>query len=163
MSLSPFFHSLRASYQSEIDDLTSDSEGRDVLRQRLAAKRREIGFLVQMMEISPEMVAVAFHQGFRITQPQVMEHLVTLEPDDFPPWDSLTDSFEWQPWARDLAAVVLQVAAKARPATSTKTMRTISACATKPVPTGWPSRVLTARIDPAMPFAATSPQHRRTP
>ena len=62
MSLSPFFHSLRASYQSEIDDLTSDSEGRDVLRQRLAAKRREIGFLVQMMEISPEMVAVAFHQ-----------------------------------------------------------------------------------------------------
>ena len=108
MSLSPFFHSLRASYQSEIDDLTSDSEGRDVLRQRLAAKRREIGFLVQMMEISPEMVAVAFHQGFRITQPQVMEHLVTLDPDDFPPWDSLDGSFEWQPWARDLAAVVLQ-------------------------------------------------------
>ena len=108
MSLSPFFHSLRASYQSEIDDLTSDSEGRDVLRQRLAAKRREIGFLVQMMEISPEMVAVTFHQGFRVTRPQVLEHILTLEPDDFPSWDSLADSFEWQPWARDLATVVLQ-------------------------------------------------------
>ena len=106
MSLSPFFHSLRASYQSEIDDLTSDSEGRDVLRQRLAAKRREIGFLVQMMEISPEMVAVTFHQGFRVTRPQVLEHILTLEPDDFPSWDSLADSFEWQPWARDLANAI---------------------------------------------------------
>lgn len=108
MNLSPFFHSLRASYQSEIDDLASDSEGTDVLQQRLKAKRREIGFLVQMMEISPEMVAVVFHRGFRFTRPAVLEHLLTLEPDDFPSWDSLADCFEWQPWAQDLAAVVLQ-------------------------------------------------------
>ena len=48
MSISPFFRALRSAYQSEIDDLTSDSEGRDVLRKRLAEKRKELGFLVQM-------------------------------------------------------------------------------------------------------------------
>lgn len=79
-----------------------------MLQQRLTAKRREIGFLVQMMEISPEMVAVIFHRGFRYTRPSVLEHLLTLEPDDFPSWDSLADSFEWQPWAQDLADVVLE-------------------------------------------------------
>ena len=64
MSISPFFLNLRSAYRSEIDDLTFDSDGRDVLHQRLAEKRREISFLVQMMELSPEMVAVIFHQGF---------------------------------------------------------------------------------------------------
>lgn len=107
MNLSRCFRELHRSYQAELDDLTSDSEGRDVLRQRLTAKRREIGFLVQMMEISPEMVAVVFHQAFRFTRPAVLEHLLTLEPDDFPAWDGFADCFEWQPWAQPLAAAVL--------------------------------------------------------
>src|SRR2546429_7336647 len=48
-----FFLQLRSAYQAELDDLTSDSEGRGVLRQRLAEKRQELGFLVKMIEISP--------------------------------------------------------------------------------------------------------------
>ena len=31
MSLSPFFQQLRSAYEAELDDLTSDSEGRGVL------------------------------------------------------------------------------------------------------------------------------------
>jgi hypothetical protein len=67
MTISPFFRNLRTAYRAEMDDLTFDSDGRDVLRQRLGEKRKEIGFLVQMMELSPEMVAVIFHQGLRFT------------------------------------------------------------------------------------------------
>lgn len=108
MNITPFFRDLRSAYQAELDDLAFDSEGRDVLRQRLGEKRREIGFLVQMMELSPEMVAVIFHQGFRFEQPAVMEHLLTLESHDFPEWDTLADGVHLQPWARDLSDVVLR-------------------------------------------------------
>jgi hypothetical protein len=44
-------------------------EQRESLRKRLAEKRNEIAFLVQMMELAPEMVAVVFHQGFRFAKP----------------------------------------------------------------------------------------------
>jgi hypothetical protein len=106
--MSSFFRALRASYQAEIDDLTFDSEGRDVLRQRLVTKRKEIVFLKQMMEISPEMVAVVFHRGFKFEQPAVMDHLLTLESDEFPDWDSLVDAVQLTPWAQELATVMLQ-------------------------------------------------------
>lgn len=49
MSISPFFHALGSAYQAEMDDLASDSEGKDVLRQRLAEKRKELVFLRQMI------------------------------------------------------------------------------------------------------------------
>jgi hypothetical protein len=108
MRISPFFLQLRSAYQSEIDDLTYDSEGRDVLRQRLTAKRKEIGFLVQMIELSPEMVAVIFHQGFRFKLPAVMEHLLTHESDEFPDWDTLVDAAHLTPWAHELTQVILK-------------------------------------------------------
>ena len=108
MSISPFFRTLRSAYQAEIDDLTSDSEGRDVLRKRLAEKRKELGFLVQMMEISPEMVAVIFHQGFRFKLPAVMEQLLRSEPEDLPEWDTLGDAVQLQPWAEALTPVILK-------------------------------------------------------
>jgi hypothetical protein len=108
MNITPFFRDLRSAYQSELDDLAFDSEGRDVLRQRLGEKRREIGFLVQMMELSPEMVAVIFHQGFRFAQPAMMEHLLTLESHEFPDWDTLADGVQLQPWAQELSDVVLR-------------------------------------------------------
>ena len=60
MSMSAFFRALRTSYQAEIDDLASDSEGRNVLRKRLQEKRTQMPLLKQMMELSPEMVAVVF-------------------------------------------------------------------------------------------------------
>ncbi len=108
MSISPFFTDLRSAYQSELDDLRFDSEGRDELRQRLADKRQELGFLVQMMELSPEMVAVVLHQGFNFRLPAVMDHLLTHEADEFPEWSSLSDAVGMAPWAQDMADVVLQ-------------------------------------------------------
>ena len=88
MRISPFFINLHSAYQAEMDDLTFDSDGRDVLRQRLADKRQQIGFLVQMIELSPEMVAVIFHQGFA--------------------FGSLSASIEMAPWTRELVRVILQ-------------------------------------------------------
>ena len=108
MTISPFFLDLRSAYQSEIDDLTFDSEGRDVLRQRLADKRKELSFLVKMMELSPEMVAVIFHQGLTFRLPAVMDQLLGFEADEFPEWTSLADAVAFTPWAQSLADVVLQ-------------------------------------------------------
>ncbi|WP_029525700.1 hypothetical protein [Polaromonas glacialis] len=108
MNISPFFRNLRSAYRAEMDDLTFDSEGRDVLRQRLAEKRREIGFLLQMMELSPEMVAVVFHQGLRFTEPAVMDHLLSHESDEFPEWASLSGGIELTPWAHELAQIILK-------------------------------------------------------
>lgn len=110
MSVSPYFLDLRSAYQAEMDDLRFDSEGQDVLHQRLAGKRQEMAFLVQMMDTSPEMVAVVFHQGFDFTEKTVMEHLLThdVDTDGFPAWSSLADGFVLAPWAQDLAHIVLQ-------------------------------------------------------
>lgn len=73
MTISPFFKHLRTSYQAELDDLTSDSEGKDVLKKRLAEKRKELDFLKQMIELSPEMVAVVFHDAFKVKLPAVLD------------------------------------------------------------------------------------------
>jgi len=108
MNITPFFRDLRNSYQAEIDDMTYDSEGQDVLRQRLAQRRKEMDFLVHMMEPSPEMVAVVFHQAFRFKHPAVMEHLLTQHSDELPAWDALTDAVELAPWAQQLAEVALK-------------------------------------------------------
>ena len=108
MSTSPFFHNLGTAYQAELDDLSFDSEGRDVLRQRLADKRRELGFLRQMIELSPEMVAVVFHQGFHFKNPQRMEQLIGQASEDLPSWASLADAVTLQPWARPLSLEILK-------------------------------------------------------
>ena len=107
MSMSAFFRALRASYQAEIDDLSFDSEGRDVLRHRLKEKRGQVVFLKQMMELSPELVAAVFHGGFHFELPAAMEHVLTLESDEFPEWASLHDAVQLTPWAQDLADVFL--------------------------------------------------------
>ena len=108
MNISPFFQDLRSAYQSEMDDLRSDSEGRDVLRQRLTEKRKEIGFLLQMMALSPEMVAVIFHQGFVFKLPAVLDDLLSHEADELPDWERVAEGLTLAPWARDLAEVVLE-------------------------------------------------------
>lgn len=108
MSIAPFFRELRSAYQAEIDDLTFDSEGQNVLRQRLTQRRKELPFLLQMMELSPEMVAVIFHQGFRFKQAAVMDDLLSRESDELPEWDSLVDAVQLTPLAQDLAKVILQ-------------------------------------------------------
>ena len=114
MKISPYFHDLRSAYQAELDDLVSDSEGKDVLRKRLAEKRNEIAFLVQMMELAPEMVAVVFHQGFRFAKPAAVEQLVSLPVDELPAWGTLTSAVQLEPWAQSLAQTVLREPAGGR-------------------------------------------------
>lgn len=104
MQTSSFFSQLRSSYASEIDDMTFDSEGINVLRHRLGQRRKELPFLRQMMELSPEMVSVVFHQGMRFQKPAVMDHLVSLESDELPDWESLADAIHLEPWAYELAS-----------------------------------------------------------
>ncbi len=108
MSLSPFFHHLRSAYQAELDDLASDSEGTNVLAKKLAERRKELSFLISMLELSPEMVAVVFHQGFRFKRTNVMEDLVRQESEELPEWDTLSDSVDLMPWAQNLAQQILQ-------------------------------------------------------
>lgn len=107
MSISTFFIDLHAAYQAELDDLTFDSEGKGVLHQRLVAKRKELGFLIQMMEISPEMVAVVFHQGITVRQPAVVQRLLGCDADELLPWEVVQDAIELAPWAQPLADTVL--------------------------------------------------------
>jgi hypothetical protein len=106
MNISPYFRHLRSAYAAELDDLTFDSEGLNILDKRLTQRRKEIAFLIHMMEVSPEMVAAVFHKGFRFTSHHAMDHLLTLESDEFPEWDSLAQAFELAPWTRPLVDTV---------------------------------------------------------
>ena len=92
MKLSRYFAEHSPAYDAEINDLLSDSEGKNVLEKRLREKRSQIDFLVVMMEDSPEMLAAAFHQGFKFTSPRTMEELAAMEPQKFPSWFTL-DTF----------------------------------------------------------------------
>ena len=108
MRLTSFFHPLRSAYQAELDDLTSDSEGKDVLRKRLADKRKELDFLVQMIELSPEMVAVVFHRAFRFgSAASTLERFLTEEGTQ-PDWTELAPAVTLETWAQPLAQRVLQ-------------------------------------------------------
>jgi hypothetical protein len=107
MNISSFFRDLRSSYQSEMDDMTFDSDGQDILKQRLAQRRKEMDFLLNMMESAPEMVAVAFHQSFKFTSPSVMHHVLSQESDELPAWEALADSVQLAPWAQALSQTVL--------------------------------------------------------
>lgn len=114
MKISRYFRDLRNAYEAELDDLASDSEGKDVLRRRLADKRKEFGFLVQMIEVAPEMVAVVFHQGFRFSKPAPLQALVSCNEDSLPDWFSLDKTVALEPWADSLAQTVLQQPGGAR-------------------------------------------------
>ena len=102
MHLSPFFHNLRSAYQAELDDMRHDSEGLYVLDRRLAQRRGEIEFLVSMLEVSPEMVAVVLHKAFRFTSALAMDQLLAREPEDLPDWDQLAPTTVVAPWAEGL-------------------------------------------------------------
>ena len=107
MKLSRYFRAHSESYQAEIDDLTSDSEGHNVLNKRLEEKRRQIDFLVMMMDESPEMLASAFHRGFSFSHAATMVKLIGMEPDAFPAWSTLGNAIQLAPWAKKLSERVL--------------------------------------------------------
>ena len=106
MNISPYFRNLRSAYGAELDDLTFDSEGVHILDKRLKQRRKEMEFLVHMMEISPEMVAVVFHKGFRFTSLAAMDDLLGHEPDDLPDWESLAHAIEMAPWTLELVHIL---------------------------------------------------------
>jgi hypothetical protein len=108
MKLSRYFADHGPAYDAEINDLLSDSEGKNVLEKRLREKRGQIDFLVMMMEDSPEMLATVFHQGFRFTSPRTLDDLAAMDPDKFPSWKKLSSSISLAPWALPLAERVLQ-------------------------------------------------------
>ena len=107
MSISPFFQELRIAYQAELDDLNSDSEGHYILDKRLADKRKELDFLLQMLDLNPEMVAVVLHQAFEFTEPELMDHFITLEADDLLSWETLSEGVRIAPWAQPMVDQIL--------------------------------------------------------
>lgn len=100
MHVSPFFRDLRTAYLAELDDMRQDSEGANVLDRRLAERRKEIGFLVAMLELSPEMVAVVLHKAFQFRSGPAMERLLACEAGNLTAWDSLSENIVVAPWAQ---------------------------------------------------------------
>ncbi|WP_353136173.1 hypothetical protein [Limnohabitans sp.] len=107
MIISPFFQELRSAYQAELDDLNSDSEGQYILDKRLAEKRKELGFLLQMMDLNPEMVAVVLHQAFEFHEPELMTHFISLDADNLLSWDALSEGVRIAPWAQPMVEQIL--------------------------------------------------------
>ncbi|MEO6103574.1 MAG: hypothetical protein ABIP44_08050 [Pseudoxanthomonas sp.] len=111
MHVSPFFHNLRSAYLAELDDMCHDSDGQFVLDRRLAERRSEVAFLVSMLEVAPEMVAVVLHKAFRFTSTPVMDQLLACEPENLAAWDSLRETIEIAPWARATVQLLHEQAA----------------------------------------------------
>jgi len=111
MHVSPFFHNLRSAYLAELDDMRHDSDGQLVLDRRLAERRGEVAFLVSMLEIAPEMVAVVLHKAFHFRSAQAMDRLLACEPEDIAAWDSLKDTIDVAPWARATVQLLREQAA----------------------------------------------------
>ncbi|MBT0570605.1 hypothetical protein KIK84_09720 [Curvibacter sp. CHRR-16] len=105
--ISPFFHHLFKAYQAELDDLATDSEGNNILNKRLAQRRKETQFLLNMLELSPEMVAVVFYDAFRFSNPRALQDLLGRDSEDLPDWDDVHVNVELAAWAEPLVNSVL--------------------------------------------------------
>lgn len=97
MKLSRYFHELMLVYKAELDDLRTDSEGKDVLRHRLKEKREQLPFLLPMMEENPEMLFSAFHGAFLFMNPLTLENLTSKEVHQLPEWKSLASAVKLEP------------------------------------------------------------------
>jgi hypothetical protein len=73
----------------------------------LAEKRKELDFLLQMMDLSPEMVAVVLHQAFEFHEPELMAHFITRDADDLLSWDALSEGVRIAPWAQPMVNQIL--------------------------------------------------------
>lgn len=104
-----YFEDIFERYASEIDDLRSDSEGKDVLNKRVRDKHKEFSFLLSMIDTAPEMVAPAFHGAFGFSAGKLLYTASNSEPGDegFPSWAELEASLDIAPWARPLINICL--------------------------------------------------------
>ena len=107
MRFSRYFQELMLAYKAELDDLRSDSEGKDVMRHRLKEKREQLAFLLPMMASNPEMLAPAFHNAFLFMNPLSFESLSSKESNKLPTWKSLASAVKLEPWAEKMAQMVL--------------------------------------------------------
>jgi hypothetical protein len=107
MSISAYFEDLNKAYRAEIEDLETDSEGKNVLATRLGEKRAQFALLMPMIEFAPEMVAPAFHGGVRFTDAQALMMLSFAEPEEFPSWDELRHAVQFEAWAAKLVPIAL--------------------------------------------------------
>ncbi len=105
--LSEYFEELYKAYRSELEDLETDSEGKNVLAGRLAAKRSQLAALLPMMAMAPEMVAPVFHGACTFRDAHVMVKLSFTEPDDFPEWNAIAPTIDFESWAQKHVALVL--------------------------------------------------------
>jgi hypothetical protein len=108
MKLSRHFGELSSAYGYEIEDLTYDSGGANVLASRLKVKRDQLGALLPMCEFDPVMVASAFHRGFKFGDKAVLEKLVSAQPENFPSWETVMKAIELEPWAGKLVKQALE-------------------------------------------------------
>jgi len=104
MQKSEFFYALSSMYEAEMDDLLSDSDGKNVLATRLQTKREQLSDLLPMMDFAPEMVAPVFFEAFSFSAPGNMDAVVSAEPDDgdFPAWNALESSITVADWAQPI-------------------------------------------------------------
>lgn len=109
MNKSYYFAELATSYDAEIQDLQTDSEGKAALKARLKEKRQALPDLLPMIEFAPEMVVPVFYDAFTFPNPKALAAIVQREPDDddFPDWASLAALITIQDWAQAHVASVL--------------------------------------------------------
>lgn len=110
MSLSPYFHDLQSAYEAEIDDLTSDSEGKDVLQRRLKDKRSGFPAIVGLLDTDMLLLAPAFHGAFQFPEHRTepLEDLLSRSPGDFPPWAQIAGFVEVAGWARPMVELAMR-------------------------------------------------------
>jgi hypothetical protein len=109
MKKSYYFAELATSYDAEIQDLLSDSEGKSVLKARLKEKRSELHGILPMIAFSPEMVVPVFYDAFTFSNPKALAAAILCEPDDgdFPSWPDLSAAINLAPWANTYLSAVL--------------------------------------------------------
>ena len=107
MNLSQYFEDLNKAYRAELEDMQTDSEGKNVFAARLKEKRQQFTLLMPMIEFAPEMVAPAFHKGVTFNDPQAMVMLSFLEPEEFPSWVELVEAIHFEAWAENLVAIAV--------------------------------------------------------
>ncbi len=112
MRYSRFFNDLSSSYAYEIEDLTWDSGGSNVLASRLRTKREQFDQLLPMSEFDPVMVATAFRGGFNFGAKEVSQgvfmELLSAQPGEFPSWETLAGKIALETWAEKLAERALR-------------------------------------------------------
>jgi hypothetical protein len=109
MSLSPYFDDLQSAYDAELDDLASDSEGKDVLQRRLKDKRSQFPAIVGLIDTDMLLLAPAFHGAFQFPahRTERLEDLLSRAPGDFPAWSEIAGFVEVAGWARPMVELAM--------------------------------------------------------